>query len=161
MVRESKKKEEKPKDSPFKKFLKKRAPVYLGIIALLIVFVVPELTKGNLETSFPETLTEKEKEVLDFLMDYKGKNETGLSIMDAISQKIEEQYPNEKIYDNKKTSVNISISDIESQNYHVLFDFESYKGNISYDWNVNLQTGEIIGNDESSKHIIDLVEFYD
>jgi len=58
MTRDSKKKDEKPRESEFKKFVKKRAPIYLGVIALLIVFVVPELTKSNLENSFPNDLTD-------------------------------------------------------------------------------------------------------
>ena len=47
MVKDKKKKEieKKPKKSDFKTFLKKRAPVYLGIIALFVVFVIPEFTK--------------------------------------------------------------------------------------------------------------------
>ncbi|MDX1596977.1 MAG: hypothetical protein R3327_08585, partial [Nitrosopumilaceae archaeon] len=85
----------------------------------------------------------------------------GLSVMDAISDKIEEEYPNEKIYDNKKTKVDVNITDIDSQMYQVIFNFESYKGEINYNWNVNMKTGNIEGNDSSSKHIIDLVDFYD
>ena len=54
MARDKKKKEDKPKKSDFKAFLKKRAPIYLGIIALFVVFVIPEFTKGDLESSLPE-----------------------------------------------------------------------------------------------------------
>ena len=49
MTRETKKKDEKSRESEFKKFVKKRAPIYLGVIALLIVFVVPELTRALTE----------------------------------------------------------------------------------------------------------------
>ena len=102
MVKDSKKKEEKPKESQFKKFLIKRAPIYLAVIAIVIIFIVPELTKGDLQSSFPETLTEEEKLVVDTLMAYNGPNEEGYSLIDAISNEISEEYPNEKIYDNKK-----------------------------------------------------------
>jgi len=54
MGKESKKKEDKPKKNDFKAFLKKRAPIYLALIAMLVVFVIPEYTKGTLEKSFPE-----------------------------------------------------------------------------------------------------------
>lgn len=161
MARGSKKKDEGPKESQFKKFLKKRAPIYLGIIALFIVFIVPALTKGNLENSFPDNLSDTEENVLNTLMSYKGPNNEGLSVMDAISEKIKEEYPNEEIYDNKKTNVDVTITNIDAQTYQVIFNFESYKGEINYDWNVNLETGNIDGNDPSSKHIIDLVDFYD
>jgi len=161
MVRDSKKKDDGPKESQFKKFLKKRAPIYLGIIALFIVFIVPALTKGDLEDSFPDNLSDTEEKVLDALMSYKGPNNEGLSVMDAISNKIKEEYPNEEIYDNKKTKIDVNITNIDSQMYQVIFNFESYKGEINYNWNVNMETGDIEGNDSSSKHIIDLVDFYD
>lgn len=161
MGKGSKRKDEKPKESPFKKFVKKRAPIYLAVIALVVVFIVPELTKGDLESSLPQNLTDEEQQVLNTLMSYKGPNEIGLSVKDAISEKIKEEYSDEKIYDNKKTNIHIEISDIDSSNYQVLFNFESHKGQINYDWNVNLETGEVDGNDSRSKHIIDLVDFFD
>ena len=161
MVKDSKKKKDKPKESEFKKFVKKRAPIYLGVIALIVVFVVPELTKGDLQSSFPEDLTEQEKQALDTVMSYKGPNEKGLSVLDAISDKIKEDYPNEKIYDNKKTSVNLVITSIDTNESRVVLDFKSYKGELKYDWNVNLETREIEGNNPEGKHIIDLVDFYD
>ena len=161
MTRDSKKKDEKPRESEFKKFVKKRAPIYLGVIALLIVFVVPELTKSNLENSFPNDLTDEENQALDMLMSYKGPNDKGLSVKDAIKNKINEEYPNEKIYDNKKTSINVSIASIKSQEYQVILNFKSYKGETSYDWNVNLESGKIQGNNQEGKHIIDVVDFYD
>jgi len=161
MVKDSKKKEEKSKESPFKKFLKKRAPVYLAAIAIVIIFIVPELTKGDLLGSFPQNLSDEEQLVVDTLMSYKGPNNEGLSIMDAISNEISEYYPNEKIYDNKNTKVDISVSKLEGKNYQVIFDFESYKEDLHYNWNVNIQNGEIDGSDKDSKYIIDLVDFYD
>ena len=161
MVRESKKKEDKPKESSFKKFLKKRAPFYLAAIALLVVFIVPELTKGDLQDKFPQNFSEEDQKVLDFLMSYNGPNKEGLTMMDAISNRISEEYPNEKIYDDKKTKVDVSISKLEDENYQVLFDFQSYKGSIQYDWNINMQNGTVRGNNEDSKYIKNLVDFYD
>ena len=161
MVKESKKKEEKPKESPFMKFLKKRAPVYLSVIAIVIIFIVPELTKGDLQSNLPENLSEQEKIALDILMSYKGPNNEGRSMMDEISSQIDEKYPNEKIYDNKKTNINVSVSKIDNDNYQIVFDFESYKEDLHYDWNVNIQNEELKGNDEDSKFIINRVDFYD
>ncbi len=161
MVKDSKKKEEKPKESEFKKFLIKRAPIYLAVIAIVIIFIVPEWTKGDLQSKLPDTLTEEERKVVDTLMAYDGPNKEGHSIMNAIENQISENYPNEKIYDNKKTKVNVSVNKLENENYQVIFDFESYKEDLHYDWNVNIQNGNIDGNDEESKHIVGLVDFYD
>ena len=161
MVRDSKKKEEKPKESQFKKFLIKRAPIYLATIAIVIIFIVPELTKGDLQSSFPQTLTEEEKLVVGTLMAYNGPNEEGYSLVEAISNEISEEYPNEKIYENKKTKVSVVVSNVENKKYQIILDFESHKKDFHYNWNIDMQTGDVKGNDEESKYIVDLVDFYD
>jgi len=160
MGKDRKEKEEKPKKSDFKAFLRKRAPIYLGIMGLFMLFVVPDLMKGDLESSFPE-LTSEEHQVLDILMKYDGPNDSGLTVMDAISMKISEEYPDEKIYDNKKTKVELTVSNIDSEEYQVILNFKSHKGEMNYDWNVDMSSEKIISNNQESKYIIDLVDFYD
>ena len=86
MNKDNKKKEEKSKKSDFKAFLKKRAPIYLGIIAILVIFVIPELTKNDLQSSFPDNLTDEQKQIVEILMSYNGPNEKGLTIMNAITE---------------------------------------------------------------------------
>ena len=160
MGKDRKEKEEKPKKNDFKAFLKKRAPIYLGIMGLFMLFVVPDLMKGDLESSFPE-LSSEEQQVVDILMGYNGPNESGLTVMDAISMKISEEYPDEKIYDNKKTNVELIVSSVGSEEYQVVLNFESHKGEMNYNWNVDMTSGKITSNNQESKYIIDLVDFYD
>ena len=160
MRKDRKEKEEKPKKSDFKAFLKKRAPIYLGIIGLFILFVVPDLMKGDLESSFPE-LSSEEQQVVDILMGYNGPNESGLTVMDAIEMKIDEEYSDKRIYDNKKTKVELTVSSIGLEEYQVILNFESHKGEMNYDWNVDMSSGKITSNNQESKYIIDLVDFYD
>ena len=161
MAKDKKKKsEDKPKKSDFKAFLRKRAPIYLGLIALFVVFVIPEFTKGDLESSLPE-LTAEKQQVVDLLMQYNGPNQSGLSVMEAISNKISEEYPDESIYDNKKTNVELTVTELESEQYQIVLMFESHKGILNYDWNVNSNSGKITSNNSASKHIIDTVNFYD
>lgn len=160
MVKDKKKKEDKPKKSDFKSFLKKRAPIYLAILALFVVFVIPELTKSNLENSFPE-LTAEQQQPVDILMKYNGSNESGLTVLEAISNKIAEEYPDEKIFDHKKTIVELIVSRADAEKYQVNLKFESYKGEMNFDWTVNINSKEITSNNSESKHIIDLVNFYD
>jgi len=160
MGKDKKEKEEKPKKNDFKSFLRKRAPIYLGIIGLFIIFIVPDLTKGDLESSFPE-FTSEEQQVMDILMGYNGPNESGLTVMDAIEMKISEEYPDERIFDNKKTKVTLIVSSIGSEEYQVVLNFESHKGEMNYNWNVDMSSGKITSNNQESKYIIDLVDFYD
>jgi len=164
MDKDTKKKEEKPKKSDFKVFLKKRAPIYLGIIGIFVIFVVPELTKGDLQSSFPDNLTDDQKKIVEILMSYNGSNEKGLTVMNAIIERIATEYPNEKIYDNKKTKVDLVVSstDESTENiYKVILIFESYKGKIEYVWNVNLDTKKIEAKNSDAKHVIDIVNYYD
>ena len=164
MDKDTKKKEEKPKKSEFKAFLKKRAPIYLGIIGILVVFVIPELTKSDLQSSFPDNLTDEQKQIVEILMSYNGPNEKGLTVMNAIIEQIAAEYPDEKIYDDKKTKVNLVVSNIDEsiENiYKVILTFESYKGKIEYVWNVKPDTKEIEAKNSNAKHVIDIVNYYD
>ena len=79
--------------------------------------------------------------------------------MEAIKRDIGDKYPDENIYDNKKTNIGLTVTEIESENYQVRLDFESYKGKINYDWNVNESSKKITSNNSESKHIIELVDF--
>jgi hypothetical protein len=160
MGKESKKKEDKPKKNDFKSFLKKRAPIYLALIAMLVVFVIPEYTKGTLEKSFPEFSAE-EQQVIDILMKYDGPNDSGLTVLEALENKIDEEYPDEKIFDHRKTTVDLTITNVDSEEYKVNFNFKSHKGEMNYNWNVNIISEEISSDNSESKHIIDLVKYYD
>jgi len=154
---------EKPKKSDFKAFLKKRAPIYLGLIGLFVIFVIPELTKNDLQNSFPDNLTENQKQTVEILMSYSGPNKKGLTVMNAVMEQIAAEYPNEKIYDNKKTKVELVVSSLdEFQNMQqVVLIFKSYKGDLEYVWNVNTDTKEIKANNSNAKHIVDIVDYYD
>ncbi len=155
-----KKKEDKPKKNDFKSFLRKRAPIYLALIAMLVIFVIPEMTKGTLEKSLPELSVENQQAV-DILMNYDGPNNDGLTVFEALENKISEEYPDEKIYDNKKTTIDLTVTNVNPEEYQVVFNFKSHKGEMNYDWNVNVSSEEIISNNSESKYIIDLVNYYD
>ena len=155
-----KKEESKPKKNDLKSFLKKRAPIYLALIAMLVVFVIPEMTKGTLEKSLPE-FSDEEQQIVDILMKYDGPNNDGLTVFEALENKINEEYPDEKIFDHKKTTLDLTVTKINSEEYKIIFNFKSHKGEMNYDWNVNASSEEITSNNSEAKHIIDLVNYYD
>jgi len=161
MAKDKKKKEEdKPKKNDFKAFLRKRAPIYLALIAMLVVFVIPEMTKGTLEKSLPELSVENQQAV-DILMKYNGPNNDGLTVLEALENKIDEEYPDEKIFDHKKTTVDLTVTNVNSEEYQVIFNFKSHKGEMNYDWKVNVVSEEITSDNSEAKYIIDLVDYYD
>ena len=160
MAKDKKKEEDKPKKNDFKSFLRKRAPIYLALIAMLVVFVIPEMTKGTLEKSLPELSVENQQAV-DILMKYDGPNNDGLTVLEALENKIDEEYPDEKIFDHKKTIVDLTVTNVNSEEYQVIFNFKSYNGEMNYDWKINVISEEITSNNPEAKYIIDLVKYYD
>jgi len=160
MAKDKKKEEDKPKKNDFKSFLRKRAPIYLALIAMLVVFVIPEMTKGTLEKSLPELSVENQQAV-DILMKYDGPNNDGLTVLEALENKIDEEYPDEKIFDHKKTIVDLTVTNVNSEEYQIIFNFKSYNGEMNYDWKINVISEEITSNNSQAKYIIDLVDYYD
>ena len=159
--KKNKKEEEKPKKNNFKAFLKKRAPLYLAGIALIVISVNGVLSEKNLD-DFLIDLSEEEQIVVDMLMQYNGPNESGLNVKDAIENKINEEFPNMKIFDDRNTRIHVVVTNINLQEYQVILNFKSDKGNdINFDWNVNIDSKEIKSNNPESKHIINTVNFYD
>lgn len=159
--KKNKKEEEKPKKNNFKAFLKKRAPLYLAGIALIVISVNGVLSEKNLD-DFLIDLSEEEQIVVDMLMQYNGPNESGLNVKDAIENKINEEFPNMKIFDDRNTRIHVVVTNINLQEYQVILNFKSDKGNdINFDWNIDIDSKEIKSNNPESKHIINTVDFYD
>ena len=127
---------------------------------MLVVFVVPEMTKGTLEKSFPE-FSDEDQRVVDILMKYDGPNDDGLTVMEALENRISEKYPNEKIFGHKKTAIDLTVTNVNSEEFNVNLDFISHKGEMNYDWNVNVESEKITSNNSEGKYIIELVNYYD
>jgi len=159
MVKDEKKEGVPKKKNGLVAFLKKRAPFYLAAIALIIISAQGILSEKNLESSLPEFSAE-EQQVVDILMKYDGGN-GGYTMMDAISNQIEEAYPDEKVFDHRKTVVELSVSNVDLDKYSLVLNFKSHKGEIDFNWNVNTETGKITSDNSKSKHLIDVVDFYD
>lgn len=159
MAKDKKKKEEeKPKKTGLKAFLKKRAPFYLAAIALIVISAQSVLSEKNFENSLPE-LSGEEKMAADFLLNYNAGVESKLTVKEVIKNQIDEEYPDEKIYGHKKTVLDLSVTNVNSDEYNVILNFKSYKGEMNFDWNVNVESQEIVSNNSESKHIIDVVTF--
>ncbi|RDJ32291.1 MAG: hypothetical protein DWQ18_08705 [Crenarchaeota archaeon] len=153
---------EQPKKQSFKEFLKKRAPIYLGLIGLFVIFVVPELTQSNLEKFYPENLPQNEEQAFRTVMSYNGPNQKGLTVIDALKQQIDDDYSDEKIYDKKDTKISFSVMPSEGENnFDVTLTFDTYKESREFVWNVNLESNEITAESLDAKHILDIVNYYD
>lgn len=159
MVKDKKKKEEeKPKKQGLQAFLKKRAPFYLAAVALIVISAQSVLSEKNFENSLPE-LSGEEQMAVDTLLNYNAGVESKLTVKEVIKNQIDEEYPDEKIYGHKKTVLDLSVTNVNSDEYNVILNFKSYKGEMNFDWNVNVESQEITSNNPDSKHVIDVVTF--
>jgi hypothetical protein len=158
--KEERKGEEKPKKNNLKAFLKKRAPLYLAGIALIVISANGVLTEKHLD-NFLVNLSEEEQIVVDILMQYNGPNESGYNVKNGIEDKIKEKYPDEKIFDNRNTRVELDVTKINLEEYQIILNFKGHKGEIIFDWNVNIDSKKIESNNPISKNIINIVDFYD
>ncbi len=161
MARRDKKREGGPKPNSLAAFLKKRAPIYLGITGLFLIFVVPQLTGNSLEGLFPEDLSVRERELLDLAMSYSGPDNEGLTVLEAVEEKIRERFSDDRIFDDKSARVLVSVTEIDQGTAELVLSFESSKGGTDYTWNISPESGVIKGADAESEGIIDLVDFYD
>ena len=155
------KKSDNPKS--FSSFLKKRAHIYLGIIGLFMIFAYPALTEKNLESLLADDSFEGSKKIaVEMVKFYKGTNDTGMTILQVIEEKINDKYSDQKIFDDKDTWAKFTAEVTDTKNYEVVFVFNvENKQSMKYEWHVNLESGEISSTDGPSRIIIQTVDHYD
>jgi len=171
MVEERKDKREddkKPKkESDLKKFLNKRSFIYLSAAIFFVVFIVPDMiAPSDLEKKLVENLESDEQNIAwSIVKSYKGSDDSGNNLFDAIITQRENAYPTEKILKHNDTMLEVSVLDMQEQKgasfYDVHFTFQTYNAVQEYIWNVNIETEEIIPLNDGAKKMMDIVEFYD
>ena len=157
------KKSDNPKS--FSAFLKKRAPIYLGLIGLFMIFAYPALTEKNLESLLADDSFEgNERIAVEMVKFYKGSDDSGISVIDVIEEKINDKHDGQKIFDHEKTWADFTVEAVNNNNkvYEVVFVFNAENNEpLQYEWHVNIETGEIDPRDTPSKIIIQRVDYYD
>jgi len=171
MVKERKdesKDDKKPKkESDLKKFLNKRSFIYLSAAVFFVVFIVPDMiAPSDLEKKLVEYLETDEQNIAwSIVKSYRGSDDSGNNLFDAIITQRENAYPTEKILKHNDTMLEVSVLDMQEQKgasfYDVHFTFQTYNAVQEYIWNVNIETEEIIPLNDGAKKMMDIVEFYD
>tara|TARA_B100000029_G_scaffold232217_2_gene229603 strand:+ start:5842 stop:6306 length:465 start_codon:yes stop_codon:yes gene_type:complete len=152
------------KDQPksFSAFLKKRAPIYLGLIGLFFLFAYPALMEKNLESHIPTDLTDEEKRLIDLVLSYNGLNNSGMTIMNVLEEEISSKYPDEKIFDTEITLLKMNFQKSLDSNFshETTFLFMINEDILTYTWNVDIDTGDITHANQEAKRILDIVNYY-
>ena len=160
----------KPQDpKSFGAFLKKRAPIYLGLIGLFLLFVYPAMTEKNLDSILDDSFEGNDRIAVDLVKFYSGPDNSGIKVIEVIEEKINEKYEGIKIFDDKDTSATFFVESIplflEANNeftHQVIFTFNT-AGNqpIVYNWFVNIENGEVSPIDDDTKNIQQTVDYSD
>ena len=155
------------KESDLKKFLNKRSFIYLSAAVFFVVFIVPDMiAPSDLEKKLVENLESDEQNIAwSIVKSYRGPDDSGNNLFDAIIIQRENAYPTEKILKHNDTMLEVSVLDMQEQKgasfYDVHFTFQTYNAVQEYIWNVNIETEEIIPLNDGAKKMMDIVEFYD
>ena len=147
----------------FTAFLKKRAPIYLGLIGIFFLFAYPALIEKNLESHIPTDLSEDQQAIVDSILSYNGLNNSGMTIMNVLEEEISTKFVNEKIFDTEITLLKLEfqkLSDSDSS-HEVTFLFMINEDILTYTWIVNMNSGEISSGNQEAKRILDIVNYYD
>jgi len=163
------------KDSDYKKpqnpksfgaFLKKRAPIYLGLIGLFLLFAYPALTEKDLNSILNDSYEGSERTAVDLVKFYSGPNDSGITILEVIEEKINDKYSDQKIFDDEETWAKFVVENLENRNeeftHEVVFVFNAENNqSMTYGWYVNIENGEISPIDTTSKSIQQAVDYFD
>ena len=154
------KKPQNPKS--FGAFLKKRAPIYLGLIGLFMIFAYPALTEKDLNSLIDDSFEGNERIAVDIVRFYSGPNETGITILEVIEEKINEKHSNQKIFNDEETWAEFIVEKVNENVYEVVFVFNAENNeSISYEWHVNIENGEIDPRNTPTKTVQQIVDYSD
>ncbi len=150
------------KDSSFKGFLKKRAPLYGVILTAFVIFLIPELTGGSINDHLG-TLEGQEGQALEILKNYDGPNNEGLKLVDALGEQLGTAYSDEKIFDHDETTSKlvVGLKSGEDSVYDISWSFTTYRETIDYLWSVNIVSGEVTPQNDAAKKVVEIVDYYD
>ena len=153
----------KPQDpKSFGAFLKKRAPIYLGLLGLFFIFAYPALTENNLTSILDDSFDGNDRIAVDMIKFYSGPNDSGITILEVIEERINEKYEGQKIFDDEKTWAEFIVEKENETLYEIVFVFNTENNqSIRYEWHANIETGEIFPRDTATKTIQQVVDYSD
>ena len=160
----------KPQDpKSFGAFLKKRAPIYLGLLGLFFIFAYPALTENNLTSILDDSFDGNDRIAVDMIKFYSGPNDSGIKIIEVIEEKINEKHEGQKIFDDENTSANFFVEPIppfldanDEFTHQVIFTFNAENNQtLVYSWFVNVENGMISPIDDDTKNIQQIVDYSD
>jgi hypothetical protein len=155
----------------------RNATVNLGIIAVIFVVIVvivaividldeKPATQNESSKQVGNQKMQTNKQVIEFIQNYKGKDNSGKTLLEVMSMIIATAYPNEKILENPSTTVGFYALPIPDEaegirNWSVEFSLETYRESTSFEWIVDTETNSVYAKSANSADILNVLDAYD
>jgi len=122
-------------------------------------------SKDALQDDTPTKL-DSEKEVLEFIQNYKGEDNAGPTFNEVFDGLLAVAYPGENIIDNPSTTGYFIASpdisrEISDRYWKVEFELQTYREKVHYEWIVDTETSSVYAANERSKDILTILDNFD
>jgi len=106
-----------------------------------------------------------EDHILNFITNYKGQDNSGNTLLEAVAVLLNVSYPNENILENPTTIVNFYTlidfgKDLSGRYWTVHLEIDTYRESVNWVWLVDTGTSKIYGENVSSKGILDILDTF-
>lgn len=150
--------------------------VIIAIIAGVVYLIFsPKETKTESESDTAEEIATEQSalsnyhsydEVMDFVKNYQGKDNSGQKLTEIIVMIIIAAYPGEKILDNPSTNYGFDATPIEDytdigRHWNARFYIETYRESTTFEWAVDMKTKEIYPSNQNGKDVLAVLDAYE
>lgn len=149
-----------------------------AVIIVLIVIIVggvmfllpsePEAKQNISEKAKPseETKSSSEEKVWKFIENYKGKDNSGLTLNETIVVVMEGMYPGENILASPSTAVHVLVlndyrKEVSDRYWKVEINIDTYREEVHLEWIVDTETNSLYPANEVSKSVLDILDNFD
>ena len=110
-----------------------------------------------------ESKLDTEEEVLEFIKNYKGKDNAGLTLDEILGTLMNASYPDEDILSSPSTTGYFIASrdhdkEISDRYWKVEVMIETYRETVYFEWIVDTEINSVYPGDEESKSVLDILD---
>jgi hypothetical protein len=135
-------------------------------IGSAIVTNLKEIPESEKELKNEPLEIDKEEQVLSFIKNYKGTDNSGFTLIEAITILLNIMYPDENIISSPATSGYLIASsdyskEISDRYWKVELGFNMYDGEIVFEWLVDTETNSVYAGNTLGKKVLTLLDARD
>jgi len=133
--------------------------IFIGIGIIAVSFDDSNDSQSNIIST-----QELEKNAIEFVQNYKGKDGRGDRLIDVLGVIINVAYPDEEIVNNPSSEIGwYAFEDFTKDDgvYQVGFIFKTYRDDSEIVWYLDTKTNEVFAGDKVAKSVLDTLDTFD